>query len=107
MSALWHLLAGALTLEEQARLFDFIDKHDATDWGKLAPCMNPTPKTLEFSQQQGAQSTRLLSFSPEDKAVVVELVIKALGILQWRKAIKSLTRCCHPILRQRKPPVCW
>jgi|EP00505_MAST-04D_sp_SCG-Rhode-Island_P001161 hypothetical protein len=112
MSALWHLLAGALTLEEQARLFDFIDKHDATDWGKLAPCMNPTPKTLEFSQQQGAQSTRLLSFSPEDKAVVVELVIKALGILQWRKAIKSLTvaaiRYCasgsHPCVGSCFPP---
>jgi len=108
----WHLLTGALTLEEQAQLFGFIHEHDVTDWGKLAPCMNPTPKTLEFSQQLGAQSTRLLSYSPSDKTAIVEMVTKAVGMLQWPKAIKSMTvaaiRYCasgsHPSIGSCFPP---
>jgi hypothetical protein len=111
----WHLLAGALTLDEQAQLFSFIHEHDVTDWEKLAPCMNPTPKTLEFAQQQGAQSTRILSYSPNDKMAVpkvVEMVTKAIGILGWHKAIKSMTvaaiRYCasgtHPCIGSCFPP---
>ena len=108
----WHLLAGALTLDEQAQLFGFIHEHDVTDWEKLAPCMNPTPKTLEFAQQQGAQSTRILSYSPNDKTAVIEMVTKAIGILGWHKAIKSMTvaaiRYCasatHPCIGSCFPP---
>eukprot|EP00756_Hemistasia_phaeocysticola_P045033 Hpha_TRINITY_DN18804_c0_g1::TRINITY_DN18804_c0_g1_i1::g.26345::m.26345 len=108
----WHLLAGALTLEEQVRLFSFINDRDSTDWEKLAPCMNPTPKTLEFVQQQGTESARTLSYGPNDETAVVEMVTKAIGMLGWRKAIKSMTvaviRYCpsgsHPCVGSCCPP---
>ena len=108
----WHSLQGALTLEEQVRLFGFIRERDATDWEKLSPCMNPTPKTLELVQQPGAQSAPTLSYGPGDGAAVAEMVAKALGILRWRQAIKSMTvaaiRYCargsHPGVGSCFPP---
>mmetsp|Transcript_33275 Transcript_33275/g.78572 ORF Transcript_33275/g.78572 Transcript_33275/m.78572 type:complete len:228 (-) Transcript_33275:173-856(-) len=108
----WHLLAGALTLEEQVRLFGFIQERDATDWEKLTPCMNPTPKTLKLVQQEGAQPAPALSYGPNDATAVVEMVAKAIGILQWRQAIKSMTvatiRYCasgsHPCIGSCFPP---
>lgn len=109
----WHLLAGALTLEEQVRLFEFIHERDATEWEKLSPCMNPTPKTLELLHQRGAKSTaRSLSYGPEDETTVVEMVAKAIGILQWPQALTSITvatiRYCtsgsHPCIGSCFPP---
>jgi hypothetical protein len=110
--ARWHLLSGALTLEEQAHLFGFIHERDVTDWEKLAPCMSPTPKTLELAQEQGAQTTRVLNCDANEKTAVVEMVAKAIGILLWRKAIKSMTvaaiRYCasgsHPCIGSCFPP---
>ena len=87
----WNLLRAALSMDEQIRLFRFIHERDATDWGKLMPCMNPTPKTLEFDEVKGVQSRRSLSCNPDDKTAVVEMVMKAIEILQWRKVIKSMT----------------
>ena len=87
----WFLLRGALALEDQVRLFGFIHERDATDWERLSPCMNPTPKTLELVQQHETQTARTLGFGPDDQTVVVEMVAKAIGILRWRQAIKSLT----------------
>ncbi|VEU36034.1 unnamed protein product [Pseudo-nitzschia multistriata] len=108
----WHLLTGALTLEEQVRLFSFIHERDATNWDKLMPCMNPTPKTLELVQKEGAQPARVLSYGPDDETAVVEMVTKAIGILQWRQSIKSVTvatiRYCasgsHPCIGSCFPP---
>jgi len=85
------MLTGALTLEEQVRLFDCINERDATTWEKLSPCMNPSPKTLQLVQQRGTQPAPTLSFRPNDQTAVVEMVAKAIGILRWRQAIKSMT----------------
>ena len=87
----WFLLRGALALEEQVRLFGFIHERDATDWEKFSPCMNPTPKTLELLQQHETQTARTLRCGPSDETAVVEMVAKAIGILRWHQAIKSLT----------------
>ena len=87
----WFLLKGVLALEEQRRLFSFIHERDATDWEKLSPCMNPTPKTLELVQQHGAQTARILSFGPNDGTAVVEMVQKASEALGWHQEIRSLT----------------
>ena len=110
--ARWHLLQGVLTLEEQVRLFGFIRERDATDWEKLSPCMNPTPKTLALRQEPGAHPAPILSYGPDDGAAVAEMVTKALGILRWRQAIKSMTvaaiRYCasgsHPCIGSCFPP---
>eukprot|EP01052_Picozoa_sp_SAG31_P032509 SAG31_NODE_3573_length_4113_cov_4.139013_7_plen_248_part_00 len=88
----WNLLVGMLSQEEQLRLFDFIHERDATDWEKVSPCMNPSPKTLQLFQH-GAQAAPLLSFGPDDEVAVVEMVQKAIAALGWTRpqAIKSLT----------------
>ena len=108
----WFLLRGALALEEQIRLFGFILECDATDWEALSPCMDPTPKTLELAHRQGSQAAPTLSLCADDGTAVVEMVAKAIGILRWRQAIKSLTvaaiRYCasgsHPCIGGCFPP---
>ena len=70
----WFWLKGVLAPEEQLQLFSFLHERDATDWEKLSPCMNPTPKTLALVQGDGP---RVLSFGPKDKVAVVEMVQKA------------------------------
>ena len=106
----WHVLAGALTLEEQIRLFGFVHERDATEWDKLAPCMNPTPKTLELVQQQGAPPARTLSYGPNDETAVVKMVAKAIGVLHAKSRAQTIilhaksarhTRDVH--LSQSKP----
>ena len=87
----WNLLKGLLSYEEQLQLFTFIHERDATDWERLSPCMNPSPKTLQLVQQHGAQAAPLLSFGPNSEAVIVEMVQKAIQALQWPQAIRSLT----------------
>ena len=67
----WNLLKGVLSREEQLQLFGFIHERDATDWERLAACMNPSPKTLQLVQQHGAQTAPLLSFGPDDEAAPV------------------------------------
>lgn len=107
----WHLLAGALTLEEQVRLFGFIRELDVTNWEELVPCMNPTPKTLELTGQ-GGRSARVIGCDPNGKTAVVEMVTKAIGMLQWHTTIKSITvaaiRYCasggHPWIGSCFPP---
>ena len=87
----WNLLKGVLSHEEQLQLFSFIHERDTTDWERLSPCMNPSPKTLQLVQHHGAETVSLLSFGPDDDAAVVEMVQKAIQTLEWQKAIKSLT----------------
>uniref|UniRef100_A0A7S2IAK0 Fe2OG dioxygenase domain-containing protein n=1 Tax=Haptolina brevifila TaxID=156173 RepID=A0A7S2IAK0_9EUKA len=52
---LW--LHGALSLAEQARLFEFVKSHDRTDWENLPVCMNPAPTTLQLEQPGGGRDT--------------------------------------------------
>ena len=106
------LLRSALALEEEVRLFDFIMEKDGTDWDSIRPCMNPTPKTLELLSQPGAEKTPNLDFRPDDEAAVVEMVGKAIGILNWSRPIKSMSmaaiRYCasgsSPIIGSCFPP---
>ena len=85
------LLRSALELQEEVRLFDFIMEKDGTDWDSIRPCMNPTPKTLELVSQPGAEGSPTLDFCSDDEAAVVEMVGKAIGILNWSRRIKSMT----------------
>ena len=85
------LLRSALELQEEVRLFDFVMEKDGTDWDSIRPCMNPTPKTLELVSQPGAEKSPTLDFCSENEAAVVEMVGKAIGILNWSRPIKSMT----------------
>lgn len=109
----WFLLRGVLAQEQQLRLFSFIRERDATDWERLPPCMNPTPKTLQLRQEHGgAQTAPVLSFGPNDEAAVVEVVQRAREALGWSRALKSLSvaaiRYCasgsHPAIGSCFPP---
>ena len=95
------LLKGALTLGEQTRLFDTVQRSDATDWHHMTPCMNPTPKTLEFfSQRDDGQTARFLSYrAPDDSngsevdsgGAVVDMVGKATKLLGWTEPVQSVS----------------
>lgn len=82
-------IRGALDHEEEAVLFDFIQKHDQTDWDSVPSCMNPSPKTLSFGS--GAEKIPTLCFRSDDDAVIVEMVSKLIRILNWSQRMESMS----------------
>lgn len=84
------LIRGALDREEEVGLFEFIQEKDGTDWDNMQTCMNPSPKTLLFgSEAPGARPT--LVFRSDDEAVVVKMVGKVIGILNWSQHVESMS----------------
>ena len=86
----WFLLKALLSQMEQLDLFIFVNQHDASDWGNLSTCMNPTPKTLDLVQQNGT-SAPTLNLNPNHKNVVLDSVKKAFDTMQWSVSIKSVS----------------
>lgn len=105
------LIRGAVGRKQQVVLFDFIQENDGTDWDGMPSCMNPSPKTLAFvSNTPGAEKIPTLFFQPDDEAVVVEMVGKLIGNLNWSQRIKSVSMAairycsCSPTIGSVLPP---
>lgn len=74
-------LHGALSLSEQASLFEFLKVHDQTDWGNLPVCMKPAPKTLQLAHGNGGDVVSSLAFDCRTMTVASEAVCKVAGML--------------------------
>ena len=74
-------LHGALSLSEQASLFEFLKAHDRTDWDNLPVCMNPAPKTLQLAHGIGGEVVSSLAFDCRTMTVASEAVCRVVGIL--------------------------
>jgi len=85
---LW--IHGALSLAEQARLFEFVKARDRTDWENLPVCMNPAPKTLQLEQPGGGRDTAPTLVCKRHRgddavaSVAAEMVDGVSGILRGR-----------------------
>jgi hypothetical protein len=88
-SAECYWLHGALSLSEQALLFEFINNNDRTDWDNLPVCMNPTPKTLQFADGVGGATTPTMTFKcrTETETFADEAVCRVARILRRRSLL--------------------
>ena len=85
-------LRGALPPAEQVCLFEFLRARDRTDWDRLPPCMNPSPKTLQLAHAPdddgGAAAAPTLVFERGDATTAaseaVGRVAEVLRRREWR-----------------------
>jgi len=82
-------LRKVLSPAEQACFFEFIREHDRTDWDNMPPCMNPTPKTLQFARPDdgGPPTAPTLAFDGWMTTVASEAVGRVGEILLRRRLL--------------------